>query len=241
MLAASGRLVAYTFEGDPIWIGDDGGPSYSSPQRLELAHDTRTSPVDHAVEPLAHHLVHLNSLGALSLDPRSGRELWRYSWPGQAIVQPALVDGDVLVSAGEGKGLRRLQIRPSAHGWTVAESWSSNRLKPNFSDFVVHQGVAFGFDGSILAALDLSDGERLWKRGRYGHGQVLLLSDQELLLVTTERGELVLVGASRDDFRELGLIRVLDSKSWNHPALASRVLLMRGGDQLAAVQLPQPR
>jgi hypothetical protein len=40
-------------------------------------------------------------------------------------------------------------------------------LKPYFNDFVVHMDHAFGFDGSILARIDLTDGMRKWKGERY--------------------------------------------------------------------------
>ena len=85
------------------------------------------------------------------------------------------------------------------------------QLKPSLNDFVVQDGAIYGFDDGIFCCLDLKSGKRRWKAGRYGHGQVLLLADQKLLLVMSETGEAVLLSASRekhdesaisDDFRQ---------------------------------------
>src|SRR3970282_2057971 len=108
-------------------------------------------------------------------------------------------------------------------GWTVAERWTSIGLKPYFSDFVVHKGYAFGFDGSILASIDLADGKRKWKGGRYGEGQLVLLPDQDLLLVLSEEGELALVRATADPFMEVARFQGVRGKTWNHPVLVGDI------------------
>jgi hypothetical protein len=121
--------------------------------------------------------------------------------------------------------------------WTTEERWTSTGLKPYFNDFVVHNSHAFGFDGSILSCIDLTDGKRKWKGGRYGGGQLVLLADQDLLLVLSDEGELALVSAIPDEFREIGRFKAIEGKTWNHPVVVRDILLVRNGEEMAAFRL----
>ena len=222
-------LVAYDLAtGDPRWFGPAGGGSYSSPHRLTLD----------GIEQI----LLLSDAGAISVAPADGTLLWEHPWPGIGIVQPALTaEGDVLISMISGGaapiGTRRIAVARKRGGWTVEERWTSFRLKPSFSDFVVHEAHAFGFDGGFLACIDVEDGKRKWKGGRYGHGRLVLLPDQDLLLVLSEQGELALVGAAPDQFTELARFPAIEGKTWNQPALVGDVLLVRNGQEMAAFRL----
>jgi outer membrane protein assembly factor BamB len=231
IVAVGGVFAAYDLAtGDPRWVGPGppGGENYSSPHLLTI----------NGIEQV----LLMNATGATSLDPASGTVLWEHAWPGAPIVQPAqTADGDLVIStagASGALGLRRLGVAHGHGGWTIEERWTSTGLKPYFNDFVVHEGQAFGFDGSILAGIDLNDGARMWKGGRYGHGQLLLLPDQDLLLVLTERGELALVEAVSDGFTELTRFPAIEGKTWNHPVLVGDVLLVRNDREMAAFRLP---
>ncbi len=226
IVAAAGKLVAYDLAtGEPRWFGPDGGGGYSSPHLL----------TSHGVQQI----LLLSGTGATSVVPTDGKTLWQYPLPpGARIVQPALTaDGDVLLHDGEGNAMRRIAVAQGSGGWTVEERWNSFGLNPYFNDFVVHKGYAFGFAGSGLACIDLKDGERRWKGGRYGNGQLVLLPDQDLLLVLSEEGELALVGATPDQFTELARFPAIEGKTWNHPVLVGDVLLVRNGQEMAAFRL----
>lgn len=114
----------------------------------------------------------------------------------------------------------------------------STGLKPYFNDFVIHEGHAFGFDGRILSSIDLEDGQRKWKGGRNGHGQLILLADQGVLLVVSEKGELALVAATPDAFTELSRFPAPKGKTWNHPVLVGDRLLVRNAEETVASRLP---
>jgi outer membrane protein assembly factor BamB len=229
IVAASGRLVAYDVPtGTPRWFAQTGGGSYSSPHLMTIGGVAQ--------------VVMSSGAGVISVTPGNGTALWKHTGAGVPILQPAqTADGDVLIAAGDivgGTGTRRLAVARGSGGWTAQERWSSTALKPFFNDFVVHKGHAYGFDGSILACIDLQDGARTWKGGRYGHGQLLLLPDQDLMLVLSEEGALALVKATPDQFTEVARFpAALEGKTWNHPVLAGDVLLVRNGDEMAAFRL----
>jgi len=236
VVAASGALIAYDCAtGDRRWFVKSTGGSYSSPHLV-------------TIDGIAQILL-MGGGGATSVAPADGTVLWNHAWPGAPIVQPAQVaDGAVLITTGDamgGMGMRRIAVargpldsaRGRPAGWTVEERWTSRGLKPYFNDFVVHKGHAFGFDGSILASIDLEDGTRKWKGGRYGHGQLVLLPDQDLMLVLSEEGELALVKATPDQFTEVARVPAIEGKTWNHPVLVGDVLLVRNSQEMVAFRL----
>ena len=225
IVAAAGQLVAYDVAtGNQRWIGPAGGDGYSSPQLVTIAGVAQ--------------ILLVSEAGATGVAPANGKPLWEHRWKGFPIVQPALTaEGDILFSASGTSGTRRISVAHGPGGWTVEERWTSNGLKPYFNDFVVHKGHAFGFDGRILACIDIADGKRRWKGGRYGNGQLVLLPDQDLLLVLSEEGELALVRATTDQFTELARFPAIEGKTWNHPVLVGNLLLVRNGQEMAAFRL----
>ncbi|MEE8525587.1 MAG: PQQ-binding-like beta-propeller repeat protein [Thermoanaerobaculia bacterium] len=220
-------LIAYDREtGEERWRGGDDRSSYSSPFVTELAG--------------APQIVIFNAASVAGHDPGDGSVLWQHPWPSEAqpcVAQPLpLGDDRLLVSSGYGVGAKLFQIRDGGSGLEAEMVWESRRLKAKFSQMVEHGGAVYGLDDGIMVCLDPATGERCWKRGRYGHGQILLIED--LLLVQSERGDIVLVEPAPDELRELGSFAALDGKAWNTMALSGPYLLVRTAEEAACYQLP---
>jgi outer membrane protein assembly factor BamB len=225
IVALSGKLAAYdTLSGNPRWFGPDGGSSYSSPQLLTINGISQT--------------LLMSDSGATSVEPASGKKLWEYQWQTDGrILQPALLgDGDLLLSA-ENKSVRRVVASQVLNEWTTKDIWTNSQMKVNFNDFVIHKGYAYGFDGPCLVCVDLSDGKRIWRGDRY-RGFLLLLADQDLLLILSEKGELALVPADPKKFTELFKFQGIKGKTWNHPVLVGNLLVIRNAQEMAAFRLP---
>jgi outer membrane protein assembly factor BamB len=230
--APQGRtVVAYDLDsGEPRWFSAAPGLSYSSP------HLTTIDGV--------RQVVMVTGKGVFAMNPETGEALWNHEWLLQdmpRVLQPTiLADGHgMLIGTSFGYGTRRIAVARQPSGtWTAEELWTSQSLKPYFNDLVVHRGTAYGFDGNILAAIDLATGKRVWKGGRYGNGQLLLLPDQDLLVVLGEQGELALVRATPERFEEVAKIQAIEGKTWNHPIVAGGVVYLRNAQEAAAYRLP---
>lgn len=223
---AQASLLAFdAVTGELAWSAGDDALSYSSPTLLTLAGRRQ--------------IVVFNRGSVAGHDVESGRVLWSYPWSAEqpnVALPVAIGDDRLLVSSGYGQGAKLLRLVPEGDGLRPELVWESPRLKAKFTNVVVHDGYVYGLDDGVLVCLDPETGERCWKRGRYGHGQVILVDD--LLLVQTEGGDVVLVEPSPEAHRELARFTALDGKSWNPPALAGRYLLLRNDAEAVLYELP---
>jgi outer membrane protein assembly factor BamB len=211
--------------GKKLWTALDDKTAYSSPMLVTLA----------GVPQFL--VVSASRVMGVSLDRRD--VLWEFLWEtghDANTAQPIVIGGQrVFYSSGYGGGAIVVELTKAGDRFSVREVWRNIRMKNRQSSSVLHDGFIYGLDEGILACLDASTGALKWKGGRYGHGQVLLAGDH--LVVTTEDGELVLVAAAPDKFREVARVPALEGETWNVPAFADGILLVRNTEQMAAFDL----
>jgi len=218
-------LIAYDrLSGMPLWKAEEAKASYATPI--------------HATFGGREQLISVNWFNVSGHDPDTGETIWRWpwedNWPKPS--QPHVVgDDQLLVTASYGQGAYVLKVPPGSQ--TAEPVWRNLRMKTKFSNAVVKGDYAYGLDEGILACIELATGDRLWKGGRYGFGQNILIDD--LLLVQAEDGYLVLVEATPEDFNELATLDALEGTTWNVPALAGSYLLVRNSKEAACYLLPR--
>lgn len=223
-------LIAYDkTTGSVMWKTLEDKAAYSSPMLVKLAGERQL---------LVHSAGHL-----LGVSPADGKALWRFPWRVEfdnSIAQPIVTSTNRLVlSAGYGTGAVGIELNRTETGFAVKELWRNKFLKNKFTSSVLHNGHLYGLDEDILVCLDAATGERRWKDGRYGYGQVLLASGH--LVILCGDGDLALVQALPDRHVEVARVPGIKGKTWNHPAIAGGTLFVRNAIEMACFDLSIPK
>lgn len=222
-----GVMAFDTKSGEPRWSAACGPESYSSPQLSTILGDET--------------LLMLTNSGVLLLDPATGKVRLDYAWKfdGYRALQPTVIGDDtVLLPTPMSEGTRAIRLSKKGDQLTAAELWTSKHMKPDFTELIVHQGHLYGIDGSMLSCLDLKTGERVWKEGRYGKGQSILLEASSLLLIAAENGRVALVKADPAKHAEVASFDAIKGKTWTHPVVVGNKLLVRNAQEAACYELP---
>ncbi len=220
-------LVAFNIKnGEDAWVHQGSGASFSSPRMMTFSGVSM--------------IVCCNAQTATGHDPKTGKSLWTYEWPGNfpRVGQPQQVgENRILFTASYGMGSPLIEIQKAGTQWTVSEIWKSTRLKTKFSTAVIQGDQAVGLDEGRLASIHLATGSIRWKGDKYGFGQNLLFGNT--LLIQSEAGAVVIGQLKPDGFTETGRIDdALSSMTWNAPAVAGRFLLIRNDKEAVCYLLP---
>jgi outer membrane protein assembly factor BamB len=219
-------VVAYNkMTGAPVWKALSDQQAYVSPMLVELAGRRQ--------------IIDVSASRVVGLAPENGALLWSYPWDtsmGINVSQPIIIDKNrFFMSSGYGKGAALVEVKGTGQNFTATTVWENINMKNKFNSSVFYNGYIYGLDEGILTCLDVNTGERKWKGGRYGYGQVLVASGN--LIVTSDTGDLALVKASPDAYTEISRFPALQGKTWNIPAIADGRLLVRNANEMAAYDI----
>ncbi len=212
--------------GRSIWKSLDDAAAYSSPMVVNLAGRRQ--------------LLIATEKRVVGLAIEDGGLLWEHPWVvklgNRNIAQPVVLSTNrFFLSAGYGTGCEAVEISRIGSNFMARTAWKNTLLKNKFTSSVFWQGYIYGLDEDMLTCLSADTGERQWKEGRYGYGQ-LLLADGYLIILGGE-GELALVRADPARHVELARFPAIHGKTWNYPAIAEGKLLVRNAVEAACFRL----
>ena len=248
--SAIGKAVRayHRLTGEIVWETGSFNAGYSSPMLAELGGVSQ--------------VLIFDGKGLGGYLPRTGQELWRYEWVTQSdqginVAQPVLLGQDrVLIASGYSRGAALLKVNRQQDQWSVETIWRTNikTMRAKFSSPVAVGDYLYGLNDGIFECLDLRNGVAVWQdkrragRGRaYGHGQMLLVTDQsrpaddparQQILMVTEANEILLIDPTPQGLREHArLVALSGEKTWNNPAIARGKLLVRNAYEIACYDL----
>jgi outer membrane protein assembly factor BamB len=218
-----GGLAIRTSDGAYAWGNDGQHGACASP--VPFTHDGRVG-VAVVVTDQGRDGVSL-----IGVDPRDGKRMWREGpWPekwGAACVDPVIADGKLFMTTAE----QHLECARFTIGdGKLALDWSSKEL-PCYTGGCVQLGdCLYGVNKhGILKCLDWETGKLLWaERGFGGHG-TMIAADGALVVQSSKGGDVVVVAAEREGYRELRRIQPFEGETdtFTAPVLANGRLYVR--------------
>lgn len=232
----SSAVIAYDrLTGKKLWGSGDTPAGYAMPLGVTIDG--------------VRQIVVFDAAECAGYDRASGRKLWQQPWSNNQkinVAQPIPVgDHSFVISSGYAAGAMRFDVTHSGDDWAATETWRlKNQFKLKFNDGVLRDGVIYGLDEGILACLDVSTGERKWRQGRYRYGEILLVagatSAEDVLVVLTETGDVVLVRVTPEKPVELGRFKAISGTCWNHPVIHRGRLYVRSEQEMACFDVGRP-
>lgn len=202
--------------GEYVWHRDAGHAEYRSPVLANI--DGK------------HQVIACGPNETVSVDPESGRVLWRYAG-GIANDQSPVYLGErkILLSRG---GSQVIELNDRQSG--ARQLWRSREFAGNYDVPAHHDGYLYGFTNRYLTCVDAATGKRVW-RSRPPGGKGLIIVDGHLI-VFGDRGDVVVAEASPRGYIEKSRANVSDGAAYSWPAFASETIVVRNLKHLVALK-----
>lgn len=176
--------------------------------------------------------------GLVSVAPDNGKELWRqkFNFNVSTAASPVVYEDIVYCSAGYGVGAAAYKVSLEDGKWSTKNMWRKrNRLMNHWSTPVVKDGYLYGmfsfkkYGKGPVKCVRLSDGEEMWSEDGFGPGNVILSEDTVIAL--GDKGQLVLIEATPNHYKEIFRTDALKGKCWSTPALSDGSIYIRSTNE----------
>jgi outer membrane protein assembly factor BamB len=229
---STGLIALNKLTGETIWKSESFGgcDSYTSPMVVTIAGQEQ--------------VINWHRGALASVDPSDGKMLWRHDWrTNRPVPQPVhLGDGRFFLTVGYGGGCAMIKVAKSdsGDGWSVSEIFQDGRSGSRVPPVLFYQGhIYVNSDDNKrgLQCLD-ADGNVKWETERkqeFGQGS-MIIADGVLFIIDDSTGELVMVEANPNAYKELGRAKLLGGNDiWAPLALSDGNLIIRDQAQMKCI------
>jgi outer membrane protein assembly factor BamB len=215
-----------TFALDPAtgnvrWKGAPFTPTYGTPKSFKLGERTL--------------LAVMKTEGLAVLDAANGKTVatseWRTSFDTTATT-PIIDAGKIFISTGYDRGCALFELQADK----VRKIYENKSMCNHMNNSVLIDGHLYGFDGTAhrgrpteFVCLELATGREKWRvppRTGLGCGSAMATADG-VLLILTERGELITASATPTAFNPTSRHQILGGRCWTVPVLADNRIFCR--------------
>ena len=213
--------------GDLIWKSGDETMTHATPHLTTINGKNQ--------------LVFFMKSGLVGVDPENGEELWRrkFNFSVSTAASPITEGNLVYCSAGYGVGAGLFKVTDQPEAEKV---WlKRNKLMNHWSTPLVLDGHIYGifefkkYGTAPLQCVDMKSGEIIWSERGFGPGNCILVGDK--LIVLSDAGELVIVAATPEGYKELSRKKVVEGKCWSTPAYSDGRVYVRSTTEGACLEL----
>lgn len=220
-----GTIMAFRAEtGEVAWQALHENVSYSSPIVATVAGRKQ--------------IVVMTGPHVTGIDPQDGRVLWKHPFQIQydESIGTPVAAGDLVIVTATSRPLTALKISEDGDEFAAKVAWENRDLTSYLSSMLILDGRVYGMnDGGEFVCVGLDDGKTAWIGGHHGYYCTPVLADSRLLCLN-ERGELLVIAASPEGYRELGQSRLADDETWTSPAVTGSRIYIRSKRGLHAFE-----
>jgi outer membrane protein assembly factor BamB len=237
------KLPQFGFASSPLVVGDDifvqagGGFCKLSKTTGKTEWETLkdgggmygsafSSPVFATIGGIPQFVVQTRSKLA-GIDPQDGSVLWSKeitAFRGMNILTPTVIGDNVFTSSYGGRSAL-LNVSREGSKWKVTEAWDHKSQGYMSSPVVIEGHIYLHLRNQRFVCLDAKTGAERWTTKPFGKYWSMVANGDKLLALD-QRGELLLIEASPEEFKLLSRRQVAED-TWAHIAVANDEIFVR--------------
>jgi outer membrane protein assembly factor BamB len=185
--------------------------------------------------------VNFTSKGMMGVKADDGTPLWGDDAASNGTANcstPLAVGNHVFYASGYGAGGALLRLTPGRNTIRSQLAYKSREMVNHHGGMVLVDGHVYGTNDNALVCLDVRDGKVKWRDRSVGKGSLTYAEGH--LYVVGEKGEIALVEATPEEYREKGRFEHVNRSKrplWAHPVVHDGRLLIRDQDTLTMYEI----